>query len=191
MRMVIRYQFDVDKAVATMVAILRHTGAIDKLKLIKLLYLADRDSFLALGHPITGDRPVAMDHGPVPSGCLDVLDGKIESQVSSVLHVLDHTVTLGDSSPTDMGDLADDESRILRQTLDKYGHLTTGQLYRLVHELREYRDCHISGTSADIPFEKILKHYGTEDQFRNGRPVVTRAMRRHLACPFPRSETPA
>ncbi len=188
--MKIQYQFDVDKAVAAMVAILRYTGPTDKLKLIKLLYLADRDCFLSFGHPITGDQPVAMDHGPVPSGCLDVLNGEIESQVFSVLHVTDCTVALDDSLPPNMEELTDDESRTLKQTLDEYGRLTTGQLYRLVHELPEYRDCHIPGTSADIPFERILQHHGTEDQFRHGRPVVTRKMRRHLACPFPQSETP-
>ena len=84
--MKIQYQFDADKAVAAMVAILRHTGTIDKLKLIKLLYLADRDCFLEYGHPITGDRPVAMPHGPVPSGCLHVLNGDIESSVFLFLH---------------------------------------------------------------------------------------------------------
>lgn len=185
----IQYQFDVDKAVAAMVAILRHTGPTDKLKLIKLLYLADRDCFLASGHPITGDQPVAMDHGPVPSGCLHVLNGEIESRVFSVLHIHDREVKLDENPPPDMEGLADDESGTMKQTLGEYGHLTTGQLYRLVHDLPEYRDCHIPGTSADIPFEKILQHHGTEDQFRHGRPVITREMRRYLACPFPRSET--
>ena len=186
----IQYQFDVDKAVTMMVSILRHTGPIDKLKLIKLLYLADRDCFLAFGHPITGDQPVAMDHGPVPSGCLDVLNGEVESQLFSFLHLADRTVALDEAPPADVEGLADDEIGILGQTLEQYGHLSTGELYRLVHELSEYKDCYVSGTSAIISFEKILRHYGSEDQFRNGRPVITRQMRRYLRCPFPRSELP-
>jgi hypothetical protein len=31
----------------------------------KLLYLADRESLKKTGRPITGDRVVAMEHGPV------------------------------------------------------------------------------------------------------------------------------
>lgn len=188
--MKIEYQFDVEKAVATMVTLLKDIGPTDKLKLIKLLYLADRDCFLEFGHPITGDQPVAMDHGPVPSACLDVLNGEIDSDVFSFLHVRDRTVELDEAVPSDMKGFTDEEAQVLKKTLEKYGHMSTGELYRLVHRLPEYKDCHVRGTSADIPFEKILEHHGTEDQFRQGRPVITRQMRKYLTCPFPRSESP-
>lgn len=186
----IQYQFDVDKAVATMVALLRRIGPTDKLKLVKLLYLADRNCFLEFGHPITGDQPVAMKHGPVPSGCLNVLNGEIESQVFSFLHVRDREVALDQAPPPDLEKFADHETQILEQTLEEYGGMTTGQLYCLVHELPEYKDCYVPGTSTAIPFERILQHHGTEDQFRQGRPVISREMRRYLTCPFPQSESP-
>lgn len=35
------------------------------LRMLKLLYLADRESLKETGHTITGDRVVAMEHGPV------------------------------------------------------------------------------------------------------------------------------
>ncbi len=37
------------------------------MKLLKLLYLAARGALLAHGRPITYDRYVSMDHGPVLS----------------------------------------------------------------------------------------------------------------------------
>ena len=188
--MKIQYQFDIDKAIATMVAFLKHIEPTDKLKLIKLLYLADRDCFLEFGHPITGDQPVAMKHGPVPSGCLDVLNGEMESKVFSFLHVHDKTVTLATAAPSDLYEFADHEKQIVENTIRKYGNMTTPEIYDAVHDLPEYQDCYIPGTSTKIPYEKILRHHGTEDQYRQGRPVITRQMRNYLACPFPRSESP-
>ena len=42
-----------------------HEGQISRLRLLKLLYIADRECMGESLRPITGDRPVAMDHGPV------------------------------------------------------------------------------------------------------------------------------
>jgi uncharacterized phage-associated protein len=186
----IQYRFSVDKAIALMVVFLRRLGPMDKLKLIKLLYLADRDCFLKEGHPITGDTPVAMDHGPVPSACLDVLNGEIPSRAFRFLHVRDTEVAL-DPNPPPAGAEAftPGEAAVIEQTLDTYGKMSTAQLYRLVHDLPEYKAVHNPGTSIPIPFAKILQYHGSEDQFRHGRPVITREMRKHLVCPFPESET--
>jgi uncharacterized phage-associated protein len=187
--MQIQYQFNVDKAIATMVLFLRRLGPMDKLKLIKLLYLADRECFLRDGHPITGDTPVAMDHGPVPSACLDVLNGEIPSQAFSFLHVRDTEVSLDPNPPSaPIEPFTAEEASVLEQTVQEYGSLATSELYRFVHQLPEYKDAHIPGTSTPIPFAKILQHYGSEEQFRHGRPVITRQMRRHLVCPFTQPE---
>lgn len=60
--------FDTTKAVqATAVLLKEHDGVMSRLRLLKLLYIADRESIAETLHPITGDQPVAMDHGPVLS----------------------------------------------------------------------------------------------------------------------------
>ncbi len=47
----------------------RGRGGMKYLKLMKLLYLADRESMKRHGHPISGDRYVSMEHArPVRSG---------------------------------------------------------------------------------------------------------------------------
>jgi len=43
------------------------------LKLIKLLYIIDREALLRWGRPLTGDRYVSMDHGPVLSQTLNLI----------------------------------------------------------------------------------------------------------------------
>ena len=50
-------------------------GIISAPKLMQLLYLADRESLLRYGRPITYDRPVAMPHGPVLARTLDLMAG--------------------------------------------------------------------------------------------------------------------
>ena len=45
----------------------------DYLKLIKLLYLADRAALIETGSPITGDRYVSMKFGPVLSNVLNLI----------------------------------------------------------------------------------------------------------------------
>jgi uncharacterized phage-associated protein len=53
-----------------------------RLRLLKLLYIADRELLAERGRPITGDRPVAMDHGPVLSRTYDLIKGTdVESAV--------------------------------------------------------------------------------------------------------------
>src|ERR1035441_10218808 len=48
-------------------------GRISYIKLIKLLYLADREALIRWGCPITTDRYVSMDIGPVVSRIYDLI----------------------------------------------------------------------------------------------------------------------
>lgn len=50
-------------------------GAINVLKLAKLLYLAERESMSRFDEPLFYDRLVSMDHGPVASISLDLING--------------------------------------------------------------------------------------------------------------------
>ena len=53
-----------------------HGGTMPHLKLMKLLYLAERTSVEKNGYPILGDNLVSMDYGPVLSITLDYMQGK-------------------------------------------------------------------------------------------------------------------
>src|SRR3989304_7235844 len=49
-------------------------GTMSYMKLLKLLYLADREALLRWGRPISTDVYVSMDHGPVLSKTLDMIN---------------------------------------------------------------------------------------------------------------------
>jgi len=47
-----------------------------KLRVLKLLYIADREALAEVGRPILGYRTVAMEHGPLHSSVLNLIDGE-------------------------------------------------------------------------------------------------------------------
>ena len=52
----------------------RAGGSINVLKLVKLTYLCDRMSMERYAAPVTYDSYVSVDHGPVPSTTLDLIN---------------------------------------------------------------------------------------------------------------------
>src|SRR5437762_12295497 len=68
-----RLQFNERKATQSAARLLElRGGRMSYLKLIKLLYLADRQALLRWGRPITTDRYFAMERGPGLSRVLDL-----------------------------------------------------------------------------------------------------------------------
>src|SRR5438477_7194490 len=72
-----RFQFNIDKTMQAIATLLRfhNTKEMSYLRMLKLLYIADRESLKETGRPITGDHVVAMAHGPVLSGVFDLIKG--------------------------------------------------------------------------------------------------------------------
>src|SRR4051794_10494791 len=69
--------FDERKATeATSLLLMLRGNRMHYMKLIKLLYLADREALLRWGRPITTDTFVSMDYGPVVSTIYDLIRRK-------------------------------------------------------------------------------------------------------------------
>jgi uncharacterized phage-associated protein len=184
----IRFQFNLNKAVGAMVYLVDRVGPMDKIKLIKLLYLVDRESFLTRERPLTGDRQVAMPHGPVPSRCLDAIDGNLRSDLAfRFLHVDDARIERRNCGTSPI-QLAPDEIEILDRIIERHGDTPPWELAEWTEKLPEYKEAYVDGSSATIPYEALLKHYGSRQQYEMDRPVVSRGMASHMVSPFPRSE---
>src|SRR6185437_10320716 len=61
---------------AAAVLLKEHAARMSRLRLLKLLYIADRESLVETLHSISGDHVVAMDHGPVLSRTYNLLKGE-------------------------------------------------------------------------------------------------------------------
>ena len=72
------FAFKFDKALQAAAYLLRRERrqTMNYMRLLKVLYIADRESIRLTGRPITGDRFVAMKRGPVLSEVLDLVKGE-------------------------------------------------------------------------------------------------------------------
>jgi hypothetical protein len=184
--MQITFNFDTEKTLQALAYFLRKSnGGIDKAKLMKLVYLADRANFISRGVPITGDTPFAMKLGPVPSDTLNLVDGEffpIYGDIYEHLQLMNVRVSL----VKDPGDhrLSPEEKAELEAVWKEHGHKATIPLCYETHNLPEYRETYVDGTSMRIPYERIAMHSGNPQRFRKGRPVISPETAAAMRPPF-------
>ena len=162
-----RPRFREDKATQAAGVLLRQAGGrMNYMKLIKLLYLADRAALLRRGRPITFDEYVAMKHGPVLSAVLDrINEGDPPDERSywhrSIRRSGAYEVELGgeDFNPDR---LSDAEEELLLEVFGEYGGMDRWELVELLHDtLPEWTDP--GPTSVPISYRDILKAGGRTD----------------------------
>jgi uncharacterized phage-associated protein len=188
----ISFDFDARKAARAIAYLVSKMPGqkVDKVKVMKLLYLADRDHFLREGRPITGDDQYAMPFGPVPTLSLNLLDGQFEQnedgEIFDYLETIDFMVRLK-KLPAPL-ELSDSELKVLDAVVERYGAVPKWELVDWTHKLPEYCQVFRPKTSTRIPFELLLKIYSQNDLFRHNRVVITSGMATHMSCPFSRAE---
>jgi uncharacterized phage-associated protein len=140
------------------------------LKLMKLLYLADRTFLHRFGTSITGDRMVSMPHGPVLSQTLDLMNGAGEpipgGWEARIADRAGHMVSLhpdASAERDDLDELSDMEIRVLDEVWDSFGHMTASQLRNYTHEhCPEWQDpC---GSSTPIRAKTLFLALGFDEE---------------------------
>lgn len=136
--------------VAQMAAFLldRAGGRLDILKLMKLMYLADREAMDRFGSPISFDNMVSMPHGPVLSRTLDYMNGTLESVPGGWDDLIrdreGHVVSLKEgfvASRDQFALLSDADIDVLDAIWNKYGTMTGSQLRNFTHShCTEWKD---------------------------------------------------
>jgi len=147
----------------------RAGGKMNHMKLIKLLYLADRRALLRWGRPITFDCYVAMPHGPVLSFTLDKINDSAPFDGSSYWHrhiseCTGHEVALLAGVPNDQLSLA--EEQLLDGVFAEFGGMSQREIRDYSRTLPEWRDP--NGSSLPIAWRDILLAEGlSEDDVRD------------------------
>jgi uncharacterized phage-associated protein len=155
-----RFIFNEEKAAEAAAYLLELAGGtMPYIRLIKLLYLADRQSLIETGHPIVGDQVVSMDHGPVLSRVYDLIKGvRHDGPWQHFVSRRGYDVRLEQPAPTD-GVLSDYERHLLTAVYTRYRDVGTWALIDLLHvELPEWVDP--EGSSVPIEPETILRAGG-------------------------------
>jgi len=159
-----RFVFDERRAAQAAARLLHsHDGLMPSIKLIKMLYLADREALIETGVPITGDRFVSMRHGPVLSRVLDLIKDD-DPAPDSIWHGY---VERGDFDVRLVGRADDDWlSRCNRDTLDGifevYGCRKEWDVVAHTHALPEWTDPGKGATPIDP--EDILRYSGYSEE---------------------------
>lgn len=134
------------------------------MKLLKLLYLADRRALIEHGRPITYDRYVSMPQGPVLSQTYNLIVAEESPETPSYWRQFisepDHyDVCLVQEAPAT--ELSPAQEQLLEQTFAEFGHMNRWDLVRLTHELPEWEDPH--GSSIPISIQDVLRAAGLEE----------------------------
>ncbi|MHC5728886.1 MAG: Panacea domain-containing protein [Nostoc sp.] len=133
-------------------------GRLNYMKLIKLMYLAEREALLNWGRPITYDSYFSLKHGPILSTTLDLIN---EGKQPNSDHVWfkyisapnDYDVTLYKECSPD--DLSEAEESLINEIFQKYGQFDKWDLVDILHSvLPEWRNP--NGSSIPITYKDIL-----------------------------------
>jgi uncharacterized phage-associated protein len=162
-------QFNQEKATATAAFFLKLRGSrMSYLKLIKLLYLADREALYRWGFSITTDSYVSMDHGPVVSNIYNLItiDERMKPFWSTYISppLGEYEVELKTTEIPE-NQLSRAEEKLLLEIFGTYGTWNRWHLRDFTHTLPEWRDPH--GSSVPIEISDILRAQGsTADEIK-------------------------
>lgn len=135
------------------------------LRLMKLMYLSERQMLLQYGMTITGDSFYALERGSVLSTLLDMIRNKGEDSLKwqELIKTNGYQVALN-VDPGD-GSLSEAETEIFDEIYDYYNSLSTSDLIDFTHTLPEWEDIYIpeSHTSIPITVENILTKSGNAE----------------------------
>lgn len=155
-------KLDVEKAVQAAAELIQcETGStVTRLRLLKLLYIADRRCLKETGKPLIGDRAVAMDCGPLHSTIYNMIKGES-------IHDRKWSKYIRQSGPRDVhlqhhpgnSKLSRYEVNLLRQVSIEMMPYGEWELVDLTHGFAEYKKANASRkpkSSVPIPLEDII-----------------------------------
>gem|GEM_PF-236814 len=134
-------------------------GTMNYMKLIKLLYLADRKALLIWRRPITTDQCVSMKCGPVLSQIYDFIkkDGNTVWE-KAISRLGQYDVSLKHDPGDDA--LSEADTTVLDEIFWEYGEICSSRLVDVTHELPEWKDPGRGATP--IRYSDILKAEGAD-----------------------------
>jgi len=155
--------FDHLKSVQTIAYFVRKAGGtIQKLKLIKLIYLAERRSFERRGRPMNFDSYLSLPHGPIASSALNGIDHNfVRPEWDAIALANKRDVSIAAEVEDDRLSRAD--RAILDAIWDEFGGMTASQIRNWTHDhCAEYVEVG-AGASLPIDFAEILEQVGNPD----------------------------
>ncbi len=158
-------RLDVEKAIQAVGVLLRKEGKrASRLRILKLLYIADRTMLEKTGSFILGARLVAMKHGPLHSELLDLINGQHIDEAIWSRHFrnIGRDVVLEGDEP-DVGKLSRHEIQLLNEIADARTNSDDWQVADETHQFEEWKKHYpdpTKSTAHPIPIEDLIDATG-------------------------------
>ncbi len=156
------FRLKVDKAIQAIGVLFRadQVSHMNYMRVLKLLYIADRESLRETGRPITGGRVAAMERGPVLEEVYDLIRGQhLEMPLWDEHFQKDH-YNLKQVKDPDVRQLSRYEIRKLQEVAQTYAEQDEWDLVRLTHAFPEWQKNDPGKSSRPIPLRDTLEAVG-------------------------------
>jgi uncharacterized phage-associated protein len=129
-------------------------------RLLKLLYVADRELLAETARTITGDEAVALKNGPVLSRVYDLIKGVApkSQEWSQYIRTTHYSVEL--EQDPGRGKLSKGEIEKLTEVTERFRTMDDWELSEYTHEFPEWKQHHEPGASTPIPWQEMLEAQG-------------------------------
>src|SRR4051812_10100131 len=148
-RYVVNFKLDARKAIEASATLLRLVPdrAMDRKRLLALLYLADRDSLKRTGRPIIGGKLVALQWGPVHSEIHDLIKGSGADQAEWSQHFANDAYRVKLLAQPKIRALSGSEIDVLTAVSAQWAGFGTWDVAEATHT-EEYKKVYREGATA-------------------------------------------
>ena len=139
-------------------------GTIEKLKLIKLIYFAERRFLSKYHHPMLFDELYSLPHGPICSSTLNGINGVIHDELWSnfIARSGNIVVAIKNLNQADLDEISNSEMEVLSITWAEFGKMIPSELRNYSHKhCPEYTETEKS--RIPISYEQIFEALGEKD----------------------------
>ena len=161
-------RFNFEKSLQAAGVLLRlEEGRMPYLRLLKLLYIADREMLAATASPITGDRAFAMKYGPVLSHIYALIKGSGAKFEDWDKHIRTQGYAVKLAENPGRGKLSRGEIEKLTEVSERYRNKDQWELSDLTHDFPEWRSHwpeDAESGSYPIPWEEMLTAQGEDPE---------------------------
>jgi uncharacterized phage-associated protein len=158
------FRFDFDKTLqAAGVLLDADGGRMEFMRLVKLLYVADRELIAETGQTLTGDRALAMKTGPVLSRLYDTIHGQSPQadRWADFIQREGYQVVLKQKPGRQK--LSRREITKLLDVTERFRQLDSFDLSEETHKFDEWQRHYHEGAVTPIPWEEVLRAQGKPD----------------------------
>lgn len=155
-------QFESMKAIEASAVVARREGKrLSRMRLLKLLYIAERELAKVAARRLINDKLVALDNGPLHSTVYDMIKGVSTSSKhwsKYFTNVNARDVQL--SKEPELHTLSKLEVETLHRVTDDFSSMDDWAISNYTHTFPEWKSSHTQGSSCKIRYSEMLDAVG-------------------------------